>query len=288
MRTLYGLGMVLAAGAVAACYNPKIEEGAFLCGNDGTCPEGFKCLDLRCFKSGTPTDGGPPGDAAPDSRQCSPPTGSTGACDPVCQSGCRMGEQCSNNGSGNECRAMNTPGDSLYDSCDSIQDSCRQGLVCLPEFNPDQCGAHCYRYCRADLDCPEGSRCVGEVSDGAGNPLYKTCTPRGGTCNPTGSNPRCTDNAPADRSFPAFACYIVSPEFPDETVCECAGTVPEGQRCERTYECVPGNECIPVGTDIRCRRLCTPLLSPLMPTVTCPTGQACIAFPGTRKVGYCR
>ena len=159
--------------------------------------------------------------------------------------------------------------------------------MCLPEFT-ENCGSHCYRFCREDADCGANSRCVGEVSDETGKALYRTCSPRGGNCNPTGTNPRCGDNAPADRTFPAFACYIVSPDNADETVCECAGTIAEGQRCERTYECAPGNECIPIGQDVKCRRLCTPPLSTL-PMVACPTGQLCIAFPrGGGKVGYCR
>jgi hypothetical protein len=271
------------------CYNPNIEEGAFLCGAGNSCPDGFKCVDMRCFKSGSPGDGGPTDTGGgTDTRQCSPPpAGGSPVCDPVCQTGCPAANQCSNNGSTNLCRPASNPGAALYDTCDPIQDSCRMGLVCLPEFTPEQCGAHCYRFCRADVDCGDGSRCVGEVADETGKPLYKTCSPRGGNCNPTGTNPRCADGAPADRRFPAFACYIVSPNHADETVCECAGDIPEGQPCERTYECVPGNECVPLGQDVRCRRLCTPVLSTL-PMVACPVGQTCVAFPDTRKVGYCR
>ncbi len=279
------LAALLAPVSISTCYNPNIEEGAFLCGNDGSCPDGFRCVDMRCFKSGSPGDGGGP-DSGTDARQCSPATGTTG-CDPVCQTGCQSSEQCTHNGSDNLCRAASTPGEALYASCDSLQDRCRAGLVCLPEFT-ENCGSHCYRFCREDVDCGENSRCVGQVSDEAMRSLYKTCSPRGGNCNPTGSSPRCTDNAPADRQFPDFACYIVSPEYPDETVCECAGTIAKGEVCERTYECAPGNECIPINTDVRCRRLCTPPLSPL-PPVACDLGEICVPFPRTnRKVGYCR
>jgi hypothetical protein len=265
-----------------SCYNPHIEEGAFLCGSGGTCPDGFHCVDMRCFKSGSPGDGG--SDADP--RTCSTPTTPTGACDPVCQSGCRAGEQCTNNAVSNLCRATTTPATELYGVCDSGKDICKPGLVCLPEFT-EECGAHCYRFCREDQDCGNNSRCVGEVSDNTGKTLYKTCSPRGGNCNPTGTSPACSDNAPEDRKFPRFACYIVSPSHPDETVCECAGSIQEGRPCERTYECVPGNECVPVGGDVRCRRLCTPPLSPL-PPVSCPALQNCRPFPQSGgKVGYC-
>jgi hypothetical protein len=282
------LATLLALG----CYNPKIEEGAFLCGDDNACPAGFSCIDMRCFKSGSPTDGGGPDTGGSDVRACTPASGSTGACDPVCQTGCRSTEQCTNNGSSNQCRAATPNGDQLYASCDSFQDACRPGMVCLPEFT-ETCGAHCYRFCREHADCGQNSFCVGEVSDESGSrSLYKTCSPRGFGCNPTGTSPNCGAEAPSDRKFPAFACYIVSPEYPTETVCECAGTVREGQECERTYECVPGNECIPIGQgasqDVRCRRLCTPLLSPVTPAVLCEAGQTCIAFPNTNRIGYCR
>jgi hypothetical protein len=270
-----------------SCYNPKIEEGAFLCDSDGSCPAGFRCIDMRCFKSGSPGDGGST-DTGNDARTCSPPSGPTGDCDPVCQTGCQTGQQCSNAGISNMCRAASVPGEALYAACDSLRDTCRAGLVCLPEFIPEKCGSHCYRFCREHSDCGEGSRCVGDVSDETGKRLYKTCSPRGNNCNPTGTTPRCPDNQQqADRRFPAFACYMVSPDFPDESVCECAGTIPEGQPCERTYECAPGSECIPINQDVRCRRLCTPPLSPL-PPAACPIGQTCIPFPETRRVGFCR
>jgi hypothetical protein len=274
---------LLLGAATGGCYNPKIEDGAFLCGSGGTCPEGFSCVGMRCFKSAA---NAPDGGGESDARQCSVPTGSTGACDPVCQTGCRMAEQCTNNGASNMCKVTPTPNEGLYNSCDPFQDACRPGLVCLPEFT-DACGSHCYRFCREDIDCGENSRCVGEVADQSGRTLYKTCSPRGGNCNPTGTSPACSDSAPADRTLPNFACYIVSPEHPNESVCECAGSVAEGKACTRTYECVPGNECVPVGNDVRCRRLCTPPQSPL-PPVACPTLQTCRAFPNSGgRIGFC-
>jgi hypothetical protein len=273
------------------CYNPKIEDGAFLCGSGNECPEGFSCIDMRCYKAGSPGDGGASDTGGgTDARQCTPASGSTGACDPVCQTGCRpVEQQCSNNGSSNLCRAATPNGEQLYGACDPIQDACRPGLVCLPEFTPETCGAHCYRFCRQDEDCGQNSRCVGEVSDAGGKSLYKTCSPRGFNCNPTGTNARCGDGAPPDRRFPAFGCYIVSPQYPDETVCECAGILAVGDKCERTYECVPGAECIPLSpTDVKCRRLCTPPLSPTQPVVACDLGQTCVPFARSNKIGFCQ
>jgi hypothetical protein len=286
------LALALAALTVLHCYNPSIDEGAFLCGTDGICPAGFTCANMRCWKGSPPDGSASPGDSGSglDARPvCSPPPAASGVCDPVCQTGCPgAADKCTNTGGVNMCKPVSLPGDMLYDTCDQLQDNCGKRLVCLEEFVPDTCGgAHCYEFCRQDVDCGENSRCVGEVQDSSGRSLYKTCSPRGGNCNPTGTTPRCAASAPADRQFPAFACYIVSPAHADESVCECAGTIPEGQVCERTYECVPGNECIPMGRDVRCRRLCTPLGSPLLPPVTCPGLQTCQTMLGARRVGFC-
>jgi hypothetical protein len=271
---------------VGGCYKPDIPDGKFLCGTGQSCPDGFQCVGSHCFKN-------QPGDAAGDTggtcmRQellCSASPGPSGACDPVCQSGCACGEKCVNPGAGNICTATTMPVQLLYDSCDPGADRCRPGAVCLPEFQP-RCGAHCYRFCRADSDCEPNARCTGEAQDDAGNLLYKVCSAEIAPCNPTGPAPTCGPGARADRRAPAFGCYILSHMHPDETVCECAGVLPEGSPCEREYQCVPGNECLKVGTDTRCRRLCT-IEGGVLASVACAPGEKCMPFPNARKFGYC-
>jgi hypothetical protein len=279
---------------LVGCYNPKIGEGAFVCGPGGSCPSGFSCQEGRCYK-GTATIGdggadspgtdGPAGCVGP--LPCTPPpTPVTGQCDPVCQTGCACNQRCTNPGSGNVCQGAGGANRMLYESCDPSRDACRPGAVCLPEFQ-DRCGAHCYRFCRIDSDCPAMSRCKGEAHDEQNNLLYKVCSPRIEGCDPTGSNPRCELAGNAERPWPAFACYMLSVDAPESSVCECAGTLPEGAECDREYSCVPGSECVPVGSEKpRCRRLCT-VSGIVVNPVACPAGQTCTAFPGARRLGYC-
>lgn len=297
------LGIVvglLAGAVVASCYNPKIDEGAFLCGPGGVCPSGQTCASNgRCYKdtsgvvggaggtSGVTSDGPPvSGDAGGCQLACSPATSPTGACDPVCQSGCACGSQkCTNiSGMGNVCQVTTAAPTPAYASCDPQFDACLAGYACLGEFE-DVCGAHCYRFCRIDSDCGGTSRCTGEADDN-GVFAYKVCGPPIEACDPTGLLPHCTTGQTADRTFPNFACYVLANDHPDEAVCECAGSVAEGQPCTREYECKPGNQCVPNGGESRCRRLCTLDSGPVANRVQCASGK-CVSLGGSKKIGVC-
>ena len=79
---------------------------------------------------------------------------------------------------------------------------------------------------------------------------------------------------------------MLSVDHPDETVCECAGSLPEGSACEREYECAPGNECITVAGVTKCHRLCTPDSLPVVGSkISCSNGETCHTL-GTRT-GFC-
>jgi hypothetical protein len=204
----------------------------------------------------------------------------------VCQTGCGCNQRCTNPGSGNICEAAAPATLALYDTCNPDGDTCRAGAVCLPEFQ-DRCGAHCYRFCRIDSDCPPQSRCKGEAHDDQGTLLYKICSPRIEECDPTGATPRCAPGNSADRRWPDFACYMLSVSNPDERVCECAGTLAEGVECSQEYSCIPGTECIPLAGDrARCRRLCTVAGVVVNPT-PCAVSQRCVPLPGSQRLGFC-
>jgi hypothetical protein len=149
--------------------------------------------------------------------------------------------------------------------------------------SPDHaaCGAHCYRHCRDDADCPEGNKCSIEVQFGASTSEQRVCSPPVDACNPFGPA-RC---ARADRAYPTFGCYVMSSTYPDIPVCDCAGTVKTGDPCTYEHECEPGSECVTAGTRI-CRRTCKVGARP--PTDGgCPVGQTCTAFPKSATFGYC-
>lgn len=50
--------------ALAACFQPKIENGSVSCAKDKSCPSGFTCINDRCYLNGTGPDGGRPTDMA--------------------------------------------------------------------------------------------------------------------------------------------------------------------------------------------------------------------------------
>lgn len=274
---LLALGLVVLAG----CYRPNIEDGAFLCGEGGACPAGFTCRANRCHNMG------PGGNAmCVGPLLCSPAATAPPVCDPVCQSGCGCNEKCTNPKGTNTCAPAAGSSLEAYETCDAEgEDRCRPGSVCLPEVQ-ERCQAHCYRFCRTDDDCPAMARCRAEAHDGQGNLLYKVCSPRVENCNPAGPNPRCGPVGNAQRPWPQFACYMLSIQTPEESVCECAGVLPEGATCNLEYSCVPGTECVPVGNDFKCRRLCTIDGVVLNPTA-CSLPQRCTPFPNSRRLGFC-
>jgi hypothetical protein len=291
MKSLLWLAGGLVVGGVVgfACYNPKIDEGAFLCGPGDACPSGFTCKAGRCYDQGEP-----PPDASvptPDGGcwgplpNCSMPTAPLiGACDPVCQTMCKCNERCTYGSGTFQCRAVTAPPRAPYETCDPSADACRAGTVCLDEAT-SACGAHCYKFCRNDMDCPGNQgRCTGVIVVG-GNMTQGICGPPiEPLCNPTGLRPACPPRA--NRNFPEFACYIATQRAADETICECAGTKAEGVRCETEHECRPGLECVRIGTEALCRQLCTPTGSPVVPAVPCRVGT-CTKFQTGTRFGYC-
>ena len=294
-RALVPLLLALAA----ACYKPGINEGDFICGPNGACPDGFKCqTDNRCYRNGLPADGGSSSDAPADTGPamdmmcfqgvtCSsgPPPGQI--CDPVCQTGCGCGMKCAAPGVPPLCTALPAKPVDFYDECtgEATGDNCRPGAVCAAETQA-ACGTHCYRACRGDDDCGPGSRCRDDYYSKAGAVfITKICSPRLEACSPVGPTPECSNPLLRKRPFPTFACYLFDAGKEDAAVCECAGTLDLGQLCPGRHSCKPGLECLlgPAG-DQRCRRLCT--LGGPGPSIDCAVGT-CRALGTSTRYGAC-
>lgn len=301
MATRWRLGG-LAVALLAACYNPQIDDGTLKCSATSECPSGFRCNpnDGRCYKNG----GGPSGPADSGAggsggvcavgqgnygpfAGCSPQIQQT--CDPVCQAGCACDERCMNDKGVLTCKQQNPPFKLLTEECDSKDDTCRPGLICLVEDAEDPrraaCNAHCYRHCRNDSDCQSlstFSKCSIEVAFSGTTLTAKTCTQAPENCNPWGMA-RCKA---VDRPAGTFACYVLS-TAPDQTICECAGLLTDGQTCMYEHDCVAGFECVAVSGKRTCRKVCSrdaaPPLGAGCPLLT-PT---CTAFNGSTKYGYC-
>jgi hypothetical protein len=301
LLALVHLGLIAGGLTMAACYNPKIVDGGLRCSAKSECPSGYSCVGGKCHlgggggsggSGGMGGTGGPPPDGS--DQMCTTPMGDYGpfkscapkiadGCDPVCQAGCKCGERCKLETTGAACRADQPPFVDQYDRCDQNNDTCKPGYVCIEELasHPD-CAAHCYRLCRNDSQCPMGSKCSDQVTV-QGNVMAMSCSIPTETCNPFG---RASCGMPAQRPYPAFACYTV-PGSPDLTACQCAGTIPIGTMCDNYFDCEPGAECVAIGAQKLCRRVCQIGAAPLS-AGACPAAQTCTAFSGATKYGYCR
>ena len=279
MRSLFLLGgLAVAAGLVApACYNPKIDEGAFFCGDGGVCPEGFGCDHGRCYKS-----------AMAECALCTPPAAAaaTGTCDPVCQTGCTCNQQCVPVAPKPTCVPITTALKEVHAACNG-NEACKPGSLCIPDRGDNAaCGSHCFRLCYNHAQCGPGSRCLDGVGISGTNLSYGLCSSEIEDCSPLGPNAGCLA---ANRPSPAFACYVLSIDEPERTVCECAGTASEGQACKSMHDCRPGLECISKGTESICRQLCTPEGLGLPVSLACRNPMLrCRRFDiGKPRFGYC-
>jgi hypothetical protein len=166
-----------------------------------------------------------------------------------------------------------------FKACDVHNDLCKPGRVCLqPVDNSTGCVAQCFRYCRQDADCAEiaGSRCLFtiDVGDGQNNTLI--CSPPAVPCNPVqlGAAPACANSSTGN------ACYVFSTKSPDETMCDCAGSIKPGAACQDPHSCIPGYECV----GGLCQKLCALVAN----GAGCAAGQTCVAYSGSTKFGTCQ
>lgn len=307
--------LVIGVAVGPGCYNPSIEDGALACSADFKCPTNFACgPDGKCRRPGAPIGGagGVGGTSGIDGGagvggggmggggmggvdgMCPAPYGpfpscmamSRGSCDPVCQAGCKCNERCNLDPQGvAQCGKQAPPFAGPNDRCDPKADTCRPGLICLSESNPAACQAHCYRFCRADGDCLGNAKCTTEIILGDMATGNKVCSPPPEGCNPWG--PAACTNRAANPS-PTFACYVLSARFSDIAVCDCAGTKKLNETCDFEHECEPGHECVKLGTQALCRRVCSLAATGGVLMGGCPVGQVCTAFPSSTKYGYCR
>lgn len=307
--SVLGLGSLL----LATCYNPNIVSGGLRCSPNFECPDGFDCnsSDGLCYRKGeippaggnggsNPTGGSGGGAPGGSGGQCTTPMQPYGpfpacapppdvkVCDPVCQSGCACDQRCKLVGGNALCSTEGPNFLQQYDACEPKDDKCRPGTICLQE-SPDHplCGAHCYRHCRLDGDCPNASKCTIDVQFGNSATSNKVCSPPMDACTPFGPG-RCSPGSM--RPYPTFGCYVMSSTYPDIPVCDCAGTTPIGQMCMYEHECEPGAECVLLGMARLCRKVCK--VGAVMGTPVmlggCPlNAPTCTMFPGGSMFGYC-
>lgn len=294
LKRILGLSIGLAA-AVVACYKPDIADNKLFCGGtlNDQCPDGFHCVSGRCRTSGgvggtggTVNTGGTGG----TNPMCLGPLPgttpqNTGMCDPVSQTGCAdCTQRCNIVGKMQVCQNPPAAGNKVSELCSfSPTDTCDPGLICLGELQP-VCGAHCYRYCRKDGDCTDGAHCVVPLSFGDMELTQLVCDVPPVTCLPYKGTANCAKGE-------GFGCYLAGARFPEEVVCDCAGTLEEGQDCtiERA-ECKPGFICAIAnpgsGESAKCRAVC-PLNNPALAKQVC-NGAMCVPYANSSKYGFCK
>lgn len=304
--------LLVAALAGSSCFNPSITTGGFKCSSvwKKDCPDGYSCVNERCWKGGVVTGAGDGGvdikpDVPPDLPTETPsdkPDGTSptdkvevactikpvsgctpmqpGKCDPLCQTGCDgCHQKCSVNTAGTF--TCNDPASGLVgmegDTCEIVSsgselqtDQCAPGLVCVDLA----CKSQCAKLCRVDGDCP-GSTCTRNYVTG-----FKICDVKAVDCNPV--------RALGATKCPGTAqgCYL-SATITDRTVCDCPGaSQAEGKTCMLSRDCLPGLACVDATgtTDFRCYIVC----SLQGATSGCTGAQTCHALNGSTKYGYCR
>ena len=303
------------------CFNTKgIQSGGLICGDKGSCPDGFTCdksLDPqgRCYKSGevqktSNGDAGLGSDGAgascqtPLSAQWGPFPGctvklptATSSCDPVCQSGCPCDKRCiTDNDAKTYFCELSTPAEPFakhMEKCkltsnSNAASSCTPGAFCLEDGSKDNsvCGSLCYQTCRVDSDCPATTRCTAnrilpaDSTVAVSAPMF-ICSPHRELCNPIGTNPTCLGSKGA-----GFACVLMASltggSASDEATCDCKApyTIPIGGACLASNF----ETCVPGSVCVSgtCRQLCL-----LNAGTGCPSKECQNPFSGSTKYGWC-
>jgi hypothetical protein len=294
LRSAQGLAvraaLLCALLASVGCFRPKILPGGFRCGDGGNpCPDSFTCDKSigSCIPNGSdagaPTggtggkggQGGKGGTAGRDAgvdkpvdrpctaqvANCRPPDGgTTGMCDPVCNTGCgECHEKCSVNSSGaltcNE--PMGTP-TGLFGTCGqtnfgAIQtDNCQPGQLCVAKNTCSTTG-ECYQFCRTNADCSGGASCSRDAGGG-----YSFCDVSPFACDPVVGAAKTNSGCPGGQFV---GCYLSAST--NSTLCDCqftssgsAGAIHSS--CTQSRDCFAGLICIdPTGHDNKtCLKVC--------------------------------
>lgn len=173
------------------------------------------------------------------------------SCDTGLQN-CPAGQSCQIAASTNRCIAAGTGTEGA---------SCVTEAQCAPGYFCASAGSVCRRYCCGSTGCAAGQTCIpaGVTGSAAGFCIVTGC------------------DAAAQSGCPNAGCYPLA--LDDGTVitaCLATGSLPIGETCDGTVQCVPGAACF--GTT--CRQICRPS-SP-----SCDSGT-CTPTPGATDLGAC-
>lgn len=227
--------------------------------------EGSGLWGLALDESGDEGSGSPIDAGSPDAGASGAP-----ACKPATSEGCGATEgcivSCVNGEATNRCAAagLKQPGA----LCSGAED-CAPGSVC----QASTCGVKiCRRYCDADDQCPQNTRCALQL-----------------TCSTPVASPRLCSQACDPRGTARTGCAegLRCLLFPGEiTTCGCVSPQSfgvDGAACTTTGNCAPGFVCINTGSPV-CRPVCR-----LDEPTTCTAGRTCqkLIAPESQVFGAC-
>ena len=305
---------LLATAGYVACYNPDVKDGALSCAPPPAkkaCPDDFVCNMTinKCVLAGSIGTGGVTGQGGTMGGggvigtggipgMCVGPlpgckaSNVAGTCDPSCQAGCACNQICSLSNAQPTCLPDTKGTKKVLQACggdgpSALFDDCKAGNICLPEWAPEVCGKHCFRYCKDDTDCAGGAHCSVALEVAKQTLPVQVCDNPPETCAPVFGTANCSNGT--ERPSPAFGCYIMGGAFPDQAVCDCAGVKKEDELCEFERECKPGLVCIdPLGAkNTSCKRIC-PLRSADTAKVICGATKTCTPLSGSQRWGFCK
>ena len=172
-----------------------------------------------------------------------------GPCDPLCQTGCEVGQHCVLDDQGASACEGSGPG-GQDDPCQADTE-CGLSLHCRAVGGGE---ATCLSYCNPDgfPGCPATHNCVRLAADNR----LGACVPVNHTC----------DSVPADTCADPEECY----ETATGRTCFAAGDGAIDTACTRSSECEPGLRCVTV---LDGNLVCRPICDPTAGADTCVDGQ---------------
>jgi cysteine-rich repeat protein len=151
------------------------------------------------------------------------------SCELLPQDGCPTGDACDIlDDNTTACRDVTTPGG--VDSRCSTATGCDAGFTCRADDEVPAAKA-CARFCVANSDCGQLSRCAFQLEDSAGDPLNaKVCSNQCAILAQTG----CPTS---------YSCHAVDNAADDFTHCRPSGTTADGAVCDSDTDCLAGSFC---------------------------------------------
>lgn len=170
-------------------------------------------------------------------------------CNPVTNTGCEAGENCSVGDAEDNLYCLPAGDIAPFGDCSDDPSACSRGLCLGTETE-----ATCMLFCDQNSDCPDNRPC----NIGLQGSDFTFCGDIPVSCNVL------TQDCPGGE-----ACYIISQA--GDTDCSPSNGKATGATCGFLNDCAAGNLCLGSGASGTCTKVCDTAANPS----TCPQGQTC-------------